>query len=430
MQRLRLLPLWAIAAVLLSTAAARADEFRYSGQKAKAISLPGLLGGLASPATGEFYTAPGFTDPFGDVFGDGTGDATDVFSIAMVADTGASGIVLSDATQEALMLPLTGEVYSDVGIGGTELFDVTSPLRMMLAPSRIGAAGSETMSYYSSAGDYKMQARQMDPDVLGLFTIDINIVGTPVLNQHVMHVQPNVSIDDLFTIVPTIDYLDTELLSSLPATLPPGRAIHIPIDYVDFVDNPDAPVSTANNPVVRGVTIVDSRQSAATDPTQTMDWLWDTGGSLSVVGRNLARDVIGIDLDNETPVTTSEISGVGGDTRTLYGYRVDELILPTSTGDQFILEDYVIYVPEDGALPADLPGILGNTAWGVTFDDDLLLDFVESPFSDLYIDPFGKQVILIDPSAPSLVPEPGAFLLAACGAVLLFVGRRPLVPRR
>ena len=261
----------------------------------------------------------------------------------------------------------------------------------------------------------------MDPQALGLFDIDISIVGTPVLNQYVMHIQPNVSIDDLFTLIPTIDYLDTELLPSLPAELPPGRAIHIPLEYKNFVDDPNPPVSVADNPSVVGVTIVDSRQSSAIDPTQSMDWIWDTGGTLSVIGRDLAKNVIGIDLDTELPVATAEISGVGGDTRILFGYMIDELILPTSTGDKLIMEDYIIYVPEEGALPADLPGILGNTFWGQTFSDELTLDITPGPFSHLYVDPFGSQIILID---SSIVPEPGSLFLAAVGMLLAFVCRR------
>jgi hypothetical protein len=421
----------AVAAIFLWSGVARGAEFRYSGQKSKAISLPGLLAGLGNPATNDVYASEGSFDPLGDFISDILGDDFDEylemhfggssgssFSIVMVADTGASGILLSAQTRDALSLPMSGETFSDVGIGGVELFDVSQSTRLFVAGSGVGVAESDNLANYSAVGDFKMQVRQEDPVIFDIFPIDINIVGTPVLNQHVMHIQPNLSVEGLLTLIPTIDYLDTELLPSLPAVLPPGRAIRIPLVYHDFIDDPDAPVSHSTNPLVPGVTIVDSRQTSASDPLLAMDWLWDTGATLSVIGRDLAESVIGIDLDNDPFETTAEISGVGGETRILFGYRIDELILPTLTGDKFILEDYIIFVPEEGALPADLPGILGNTAWAQTFGNELLLDFIESPFSHVYVDPFGSQVILIDPNAPALVPEPGSLALAFVSLLL------------
>ena len=118
----------------------------------------------------------------------------------------------------------TGETYADVGIGGTEWFNVSQPTQLKMAPVTVGYDGSENLANFSSYGNYKFQIRQTDPVLTGTFLGDdpvyVNVVGTPVLNQRVMHVTPNApsfsySFDALG--MSPVEYVPTELLGSAPA---------------------------------------------------------------------------------------------------------------------------------------------------------------------------------------------------------------------
>jgi len=392
-----------LAATLVLVNFAAAEQYTITGQGAMTLGLPGGFAGLVNPNTGAFYTA----DPYG------LGPS---FAFEVVLDTGASGCLLSQtiAGSEMLNIPTTGETYSDVGIGGVEEFYVSQPTRLMLAPMSFSVYdvdneidNTENPAYYSARGEYKFQIRQEDPVMFGMYPVAINIVGTPVLNQYVMHVKPN-SVP-YSTLIPTIDYMETELLTAMPNDLP-GGVFRVPLHYQDFVNDPNVPVSTGKNPVIPGVRVVDDRRGP-NDQSAPSDWLFDTGGSLSIIGRNMAT-AIGIDLENEDPVITQSVMGVGGDQRLLFGYQVDKLVIPLAGGNELVFQDVVLFVPEEGALPADLPGIFGMNMIGSSFSEldpvfGFPLDFQESPFSDWYVNPgdgtWGELVLVI--------PEPGSWVL-------------------
>lgn len=391
-------------------ASAEAVEYRFSDQGAKTIALPGAFAGLVNPTNGTIYKA----DPYG------LGES---FAFPVVLDTGSSGHVLAEsiAGSDMLKIPTTGETYSDVGIGGTETFNVSQPTRLILSSVIVGEENSEVQSNYATYGNpngYKFQIRQSDPTVFGWYPIAVDIVGTPVLNQYVMHVKPN-SVP-YTSLIPTLDYMETDLLASMPAIPVSTTALHIPLSYQNFVD-PDAPVSTAANPMIPGVKVVDHRKPADEQPGAS-SWLFDTGGSITIVGENMAK-AIGIDTATETPVTTVDVAGIGDAVRTFLGYRVDSLIVPLNGSSELIFENLVVFVPEPGmGLPADLPGIFGMNLIGQSFTydaDGFPLDITDSPFSDWYVDPFGSEVVLI----PGVTPEPGTLVLLAIGGSLLLLRR-------
>jgi hypothetical protein len=257
------------------------------------------------------------------------------------------------------------------------------------------------ISNFSPYGNYKFAIRQTDPiitdPIFGMqFPVAINIVGTPVLNQYVMHVQPNnIPYSDY---IPTLDYMLTTLSPTAPTSLHAGRSevalvpsgggdvMHIPLSYENFITG-SQPVNTAKNPMIPGVQVLDHRgQSAATS------WLFDTGGSVTMVGRNLAT-AIGINLDTESPVSTVDVMGIGSSgTLTFNGYRIDNLVVPLTGGSQLDFTNIVVYVPGAGALPADLPGIFGMNLLGQSFSgvDPITGDFINktfSAFTDWYVIP-------------------------------------------
>lgn len=395
-----------MACLCIGTVSAQAAQHYITGQQSMTIGLPGGLAALCD-LSGSVYTA----DPYG------IGES---FALLVVFDTGASGCMLSqtDAGPDGLNIPLTGEIYGDIGIGGTENFYVSQSTGLMLAPIEIMTQGggsssydpSEDISHYSYFGDYNFQIRQSDPLLLGQ-PANINIVGTPVLNNYVMHVTPNSS--GYTTIVPTIDYVNAELLSEVPANLPDTGVYKIGLAYQNYIEG-DPPVTTSTNPTIENITI------ALGEEDYTSTWLFDTGGSVSIIGRDMATS-LGIDLENDPYVESVSVTGVGGENRLLFGYQVDSMTVPLTNGDELIFEDIVLFVPEDGALPADLTGIFGMNFINQSLSNSNIASMTYSPFSDWYVDPFNSELVLVLDT--STVPEPGTFILLAVGGLFFMVVR-------
>jgi len=390
----------ALCFALLVPAVALSVEVRYAAPKPQCTYLLGGFAALADPNTGQVYQGE-------DILGDPQ------FSYPVIFDTGASGVLMSEMVRTAFGIPLTGETFEDIGIGGTETFDVSRPTRLLLAPNSVGPTGADIIGNYSPYGEYKFQVKQTDSLLTGPF----DIIGTPVLRNHVMHVQPNITPYGSF--YPPIDYMQTTLLTSLP-TLPSQGVFRFPLVYEDFIDDPNPPVSVGQNPMLPNVRIVDSRKPSD-QQSSARSWLFDTGASVTIIGEDYALDV-GIDLVNEDPVAEVQVAGVGGDTRLMFGYEVDELILPMANGDEFIVENAVVFVPESGVLPADLPGIIGMNLIAPAFSqvDPFIgpLDTTPTVFSDWYVDSLSNQFVLIDPNS-TYVPLPSTLAIMLIGLPML-----------
>ena len=187
------------------------------------------------------------TDPFG-------GLPETYFSYAAVYDTGSSANLISATEANGRNLPTTGESFTEQGIGGMQTFNVSQPTTLKIAPMSVGWTGSEEPANFASYGNYKFELCQSDPSISYpgypgiLFPVETNTIGTPVLNQYVMHVQPNntpIPYEDFFPV--PVSYMQTTLLSPSPSTLsglnaspsqlvlvPSARAsarLHVPLVY-------------------------------------------------------------------------------------------------------------------------------------------------------------------------------------------------------
>jgi hypothetical protein len=390
----------------LFTASLHAAEIHVTSPLPETNSLAGGFAALQDPSKSP---ATLYTNP----------DPTIGFSFPVIFDSGASGNLISRSTRDAFSIPTTGQKYQDVGIGGTETFDVTPLTRLLLGPSGVGIIGADTLSNYSAAGDYKFQAKIQDVNVGGL-DAPFDLIGTPFLRSKVLHVQPNTT--DFTTFY---DTMHTEILSTMPTTgIPTKGVFHVPLQFQNFVDlsGGTPPVTVGFNPVIPGVQVTDSRQ-AANQQSAPQAWLLDTGGSVTIIGRDYATS-IGIKLGVETPLYTVQVFGVGGEQRTLNGYKVQHLSVPLSTGDKLVYDNAIVFVPADvNTLPANLGGIFGVNMLAPAFSmvnqsTGTPTDLTPSRYSDWYLDGPGNQLVLVDPSS-TFVPEPTLLALWAGGSFLL-----------
>ena len=234
------------------------------------------------------------------------------FSFAVPLDTGSSGCVLAYymADGRSLLAPGPGRTYSDVGIGGTETFNVSQPTQLKMSSVALERyANSENIGSYASFGNYNFEVRRQDPNmnIEGfLDPVYVNVVGTPVLNKYTMHVQTNGS-----------TFLITSMAGSISATGSPTTCARsttckqtfsrrrqpvwaCPLARASWVSPgerrqrftrafdlsrtswTDPPVSTLKNPTLAGVTLT------ATGGSCTSDWLFDSGAAVTMIGETEA----------------------------------------------------------------------------------------------------------------------------------------------
>lgn len=384
--------------LLLLAEPVRADVVMPAG-KAQTHAMAGGFALLREPGQTQPYQST--TDP-------------GVFpSFPVWFDTGSSGNLIAYTVASDLAIPTTGETFSDVGIGGGETFDVSQSTELLLVPSLKqptygDLAYADLMGSYSSYGGFNLQLRQQERWLDEALTGYYNIIGTPVLNNYVMRVRPNSLVHqfDLSLLggpCPML-YMETALLDELPTGLPPSLTIEIPLVYNNYVPG-DPPVNTATNPVIPGVKLADALSSMV--PTTGRDWLFDSGASVTIISKSVASEV---GLDQNTPVvSTAQIGGIGG-AIDIFGYEIDELILPSNDETQLTFTDAVVYVIDwenSVDLPAGLSGIFGMNLIDKSIDDagdGLFIDWLgfihpeylsDSPFVQWYVDPFGSQLVLL-----------------------------------
>src|SRR3954451_11034820 len=140
-----------------------------------ALDQPRTYALIRRSPTGQPLTA---TDP---TFGGET------FTVEAYYDTGASGVLLSKETADAMGVeratyngqPVT---YADVGVGGSSFFDVSEPLYTSLAPFGVDRDldNPDTFEgvYNQKFGPLRMQISQEDADLLGT---PLDVWGMPTM---------------------------------------------------------------------------------------------------------------------------------------------------------------------------------------------------------------------------------------------------------
>jgi len=328
------------------------------------------------------------------------GGTTQTFNIQAFFDTGASGVLMSKETAEALGVPLAeGVEFGDVGVGGISFFDVSEDVMVRLAPftptADVDNPDTFTSTYDQVFGPLRMQVAQTNASFL---TGPLDVFGMPVFQGKtvVMDTRPVGQIAG--TINTTVhDSADNA------AFIPPAH-LTIPTTDADF-----APFTTVTPDGAQGPTLNDnpfigpdptaalgaSSQANHTPGVKTFDddqlvegsWLFDTGAAASIISSDTAaghhvRYVPGTEgtenpqlerfdpADPDAPGTplaeqfTLQVGGVGGVT-TKAGFFLESLTLPTVEGEPITFTDAPALVADielqdpDTLEKLTLDGILG-----------------------------------------------------------------------
>ena len=383
---------WAVVVLLSTTWVASALGHEIGGVQPYALDLPRVPAWLSDPEDGKRLTAEG------DLFG------MQLFAMDCFLDTGASRVLVCKTDRDALGIRATGATIEDWGIGGTETFDVSEPYVLHVGDSTIDYMRPEQ---YKFALPCTLQLARTTLDVagalpeglkgqleqnlqgLGLGTDEllqglmpaINVVGTPFLSEHVAILDPQ----------PVVGALD--MLGGLlgGAGLAPGTSggsdpfanldklleqaqrsggamglgrIKVGIHSAEFeygepeivvpldmrrVDPEPMAATWAPVPFVEGAVLKVGDRQVRTD------LLLDTGGTLSLISSDLARQ-LGLDLTK--PDLTAMVAGVGTGPQTLKGFWLDSLTIATTRGGPLVYTRAPFFI-------ADIEGLEG--ALGMNF---------------------------------------------------------------
>ncbi|WP_145445494.1 aspartyl protease family protein [Mucisphaera calidilacus] len=330
----------------------------------QALEIDGVQNAaLDQPQINAAIRLPGTTQPVTGLAEDLFGNIVETFNIQAFYDTGASGVLMSTQTADALGLTrarFEGQdvIFEDVGVGGADAFNVSEPLMIDLAPFpsvAIDDPATYDTVYTQRFGPVRMQVGPLggisNPLLQGL-----DVFGMPLFVDKSVHMDVSPT-HDLSGNINTRVY---NYGSREAAAIRTQRTVQM--SYGDFArftrvlpDGAQAPTLQGNpfigpDPVavlngdaettqdVPGITVRHNGLS------QTGSWLFDTGAAASIFSEARAAELgITYDPDSEAPVLLVDgveapnqfqlsIGGIGGTTQ-LAGLYLDELIVPTIEGD-------------------------------------------------------------------------------------------------
>jgi hypothetical protein len=362
----------------------------FSVSGAKAIEISGVQPyALDHPRVPAYLTPPGEADQPVGAYSELRGRKQYAFDCFL--DTAASRIVLGKRQQKQLGVKTTGKTVDDIGIGGTETFDVSAPYILHVGDTRTPKGN---LKQYPFSMRVVMEVKQKETrmtDVLPKGILDgmggdllgggsmgglarelipsLNIIGTPFLVDHIAVLDPR-PVADAYEMLsglmggnssgsmPDLNKLLSMLGSAEGGGGQFGRIrvnladkdnaypeppIIVPLHLTDM-ESGRVPVTNAPIPMVKNAVLVKG------DHTVKTDLALDTGGAVSLITSSLARKM-GLDLDS--PDLKTLVMGVGKGNTRLKGYWLDRLTIRTGTGDPVIYERAPFFV-------ADIPGIQGT----------------------------------------------------------------------
>ena len=279
----------------------------------------------------------------------------ETINVQAFLDTGASGIMLSTTTADALGVKRMGAgdanvVFHDVGVGGTDEFNVSEPLFIFIAPFGRTGEPDDPSGYPITVGPVRAQVGPLNGGIMQMLTGGMDVVGTPVMKGRVIVLDPRPV--DTFG-----DTMRAQVCERNSAQIPKTDR-HVALRLESFApytrtEPPTAqPPTLADNPFIDGVAVSMAAQKS------TGSWLLDTGAAASMISSAQAAKVgvkyvpgtEGTDAPRLAGVPENEqftltIGGVGG-TKKSAGFYLDTLVIPTRERDPLIYKKAPVFVTD------------------------------------------------------------------------------------
>lgn len=303
-------------------------------------------------------------------------------NIQAFLDTGASGVMISKITADALGIAYATAtaggkdspqpvVFHDVGVGGSEEFRVSEKLYVFLANWGASGEPDEAEGYPHHVGPLRAQI-PIKSGLLDSLTGGLDVAGMPVMQGKIIVINPQPV--DTFSDTMRTKIFDADDAEKLPRNEQgvPVTDRHVRLSYASFTDytftapkSADGP-TIAPNPFIGPGPALEGRKPPSVPAVvavfngqkQSGSWLLDTGAAASIISEKQAEK-LGVTYVEATrggaepklegiPATDQfslPIGGVGGQT-TVAGFFLDELILPTAEGDPLVYKRAPVLVKD------------------------------------------------------------------------------------
>jgi hypothetical protein len=271
-------------------------------------------------------------------------------------DTGASGIMLSTTTADALGVKRlkvgdSNVVFHDVGVGGSDQFHVSEPLMIFLAPFGRNGDPDDADSYPIMVGPVRAQVGPLNGGLMQMLTGGLDVVGTPVMKGRVVVIDPKPV--DTFGDTLRAGVYERDGRSQIPET---DR--HIALRYESFVPYTRTEPANATPPTMGENPFIDGVVVTMHNAKSTGSWLLDTGAAASMISSAQAAKV-GVKYVQGTQGTDSPllagvpenaqftltIGGVGG-AKKAAGFFLDTLVIATRENDPLIYKKAPVFVTD------------------------------------------------------------------------------------
>jgi hypothetical protein len=317
----------------------------------------------------------------------------ETFDITAFFDTGASGVLISKETADALQVAratFNGAPveFEDVGVGGSSFFDVSEPIYVSVAPynpdADVDNPSTYDVVYDQTFGPLRGQISQEEADdLIGA----LDVFGMPLMagKSVVMDVRPLNDFENL-DVMRTYLYDPGTPFDEENAEIDPGipqTDLHVKLSYAQFERFTSVTPAGAPGPTLRHNPFIGPNPILALEPGAPAD---DTPPI--VIGHN-GRTNSGSFLLDTGAAASMTIGGIGGFVKAA-GFYMDSLAVPTVEGGPVRFVSAPVLVADIGVSDPDtgqeltLDGIFGmNFLVATAYVSD------ESPFpEDITSGPF------------------------------------------
>ena len=272
-------------------------------------------------------------------------------------DTGASGIMLSPTTADALGVKRAKTaadgnevVFHDVGVGGSDEFNVAESLFIHIAPFGRSGDPDDESEYPIVVGPVRPQVGPLAGGLIQLLTGGLDVVGMPVMKGRVVVLDPK----------PVDTFADTMRsgVYERNAREIPKTDRHIALRYESFAPYTRTEPASAQPPTLAENPFIDGVVISLGKITSTGSWLLDTGAAASMISSAQAAKlgikhvdgtegtdsprIAGVPEDEQLTLT---IGGVGG-SKKVAGFFLDTLVIATREKDPIVYRKAPVFITD------------------------------------------------------------------------------------